>query len=318
MKLTKEIKTAILVISSILLFIWGYNFLKGKDILTNYKTFYVLYDNVEGLATSSPVTLNGLVVGKVNQIEYLADKNKIKVSLQIKGDYPISPTTQVALYQTSPIGGKQLMIIPNFNDKTEAPNESYLISSSKLGVLDKLSDKIIPLEEKVESMIGNADAMLININEVLDPKTKQNIRQSLQNLNEVLTEFNQASKTLNTILAENNKKISATASNLEKTTSNFAVISDSLKKADFTAAIKNLELTLNKAQNIMAGIEKGEGSMGKLFKDDKLYSNFVKTSKEIELLLQDVRLYPTRYVNVSLFGKKNKPYKAPDSTQIKK
>ena len=88
MKITREIKTAILVIASILLFIWGYSFLKGRDLLTDYKTFYVQYDNVEGLVNSAPVTINGLTVGKVSGIKFLDDSGKVQVSLQIKSDFP--------------------------------------------------------------------------------------------------------------------------------------------------------------------------------------------------------------------------------------
>ena len=113
------------------------------------------------------------------------------------------------------------------------------------------------------------------------------------------------------ILSENKLKLNNSFENLDKTTANFAVMSDSLAKANLGQTVKNLEKTLVSLDKIMTGIESGKGTMGKLLKDDALYTNFTKSSKELELLLQDVRLYPTRYINVSLFGKKNKPYKAP-------
>ena len=102
--------------------------------------------------------------------------------------------------------------------------------------------------------------------------------------------------------------------NFNKTSANFAVLSDSLSKLQLGKTVKGLENTLASVDKIMQGLNSGKGTMGKMFKDETLYNNFNKTSKQLELLLQDVRLYPTRYVNVSLFGKKNKPYISPTDT----
>ena len=122
---------------------------------------------------------------------------------------------------------------------------------------------------------------------------------------------------MNSLLAENKSKLNTSFTNLDKTTANFAIISDSLAKANLGKTVKNLEMTLASVDKIMLGIESGKGTMGKLMKDDAMYTNFTKASKELELLLQDLRLYPTRYVNVSLFGKKNKPYVAPEPNEKK-
>jgi phospholipid/cholesterol/gamma-HCH transport system substrate-binding protein len=153
----------------------------------------------------------------------------------------------------------------------------------------------------------------------LDEKTKQNLRSSLENLNATLAEFKQASTSVNQMLAENKTKIASTVSNFDKTSTNLKTMSDSLAKANIGQTVRNLEKTLASVDKIMADMEAGKGTLGKLAKDDALYSNFAKSAKELELLLQDLRLNPTRYVNVSLFGKKNKPYKAPvNDTLIKK
>ena len=133
MKITREIKTAILVIASILLFIWGYSFLKGKDLFTNYKTFYVEYDNVEGLATSAPVTLNGLEIGKVTSITINQNTGKLTVELQLKTDFPISKSSIASIYEPGLIGGRQIAIYPNFNDKTLAVDGQKLQGDVKLG-----------------------------------------------------------------------------------------------------------------------------------------------------------------------------------------
>lgn len=316
MKLSREIKTAILVIASILLFIWGYSFLKGRDLFTNYKNLYVEYVNVEGLTVSSPVTINGLVVGKVNSIVINNETGKIKVEMQINSDFPIKKTSVAEIYAPSPIGGKQIAILPT-KDGQDAVDGDFLVSSSKLGLTDELAKQIEPLKDKITKLLDNANVMLENVNQVLDAKSKENLRNSLANLNETLAQFKGASKEVNEMLAQNKSKISGTMSNVEKASANFSKVSDSLAKANIGQTVKNLEKTLANVDKMMGDMQAGKGTMGKLMNDDAMYNNFTKTSKELELLLQDLRLNPTRYVNVSLFGKKNKPYVAPINDTIK-
>jgi phospholipid/cholesterol/gamma-HCH transport system substrate-binding protein len=321
LKVTKEIKTAILVIASILLFIWGYSFLKGRDLFSNYKTLYVQYDNVEGLAASAPVTINGLIIGKVNSIKIQENSGKLVVELQIKSDFPISKTSEVNIYEPGLIGGKQIQIIPNLKDKNLVQSGGFLKGRIVPGLTALVGEKLTPLQEKIEKMVVSADSLLTNLNTILDAKTKANLKSSLANLDATLAEFKVASKTVNTMLTSNENKITNTMANVEKASNNFSKISDSIAKSNIGQTVKKLETTLASVDKVMADLQSGKGTMGKLLKDEALYSNFNKTSKELELLLQDLRLNPTRYVNVSLFGKKNKPYKAPlieDSTSLKK
>ena len=319
MKITKEIKTAVLVIASILLFIWGYSYLKGRDLLTEYKIFYVQYDNVEGLAISAPVTINGLVVGKVNKITLNNTTGKLVVELQIKTDFPISKSSIVNIYEPGLIGGKQIQIVPNLSDNKLAVTGDNLQGGIKKGLTDLVAEKLTPLQEKVEKLVVTADVFVKNLNSVLVAKTKEKLQNSISNLNETLIELHSATKNVNEVIDENKSKISGAITNINKVTSDFSKVSDSISKANIGKTIKNLEQTLSKVNGILVDVQSGKGSFGKLMNDDALYSNLNKTSKEIELLLQDVRLNPTRYVNVSLFGKKNKPYVAPkiDSLKIK-
>ncbi len=318
MKISREIKTAILVIASILLFIWGYSFLKGRDLFTNYKTFFVQYDNVEGLQNSAPVTINGLVVGKVSKIDFLNNTGKVQVVLQIKSSFPFSKSSIAYIYEPGLIGGKQIMITPNFEDKSVAENGVTLQGGMVPGLTTLVAQKLTPLQDKVEKMVVSADKLLTNVNSILDAKTKEHLKSSIANLDETLAEFKVASGNVNEMLAENKGKINSTMANVNKVSGNFAKISDSIAKVNIGATVKKLEKTLASVDLIMSDVQAGKGTLGKLAKDETLYTNFAKTSKELELLLQDLRLNPTRYVNVSLFGKKNKPYKAPVNDTIKK
>lgn len=311
MKISREIKTAILVIGSLLLFVWGYSFLKGTDLFEEYKTLYVQYDNVEGLTVSAPVTLNGLVIGKVHSIKLDNKTGKLTVELQIKSDFPITRSSMVNLYEPGLIGGKQIQVVPNFDDQTMAKSGDYMNGRIVPGLTALVGEKLTPLQEKLEKAVVSADTLLTNFNTVLDPKTKQNIKLAIANLNETLNEFKGAGSKLNTILSSNSGKLDRTFTNLDKASTDLSQITDSLQKADLGKTVRKLQSTLAEVDAIIAGMNSGKGTLGKLLKDDALYINLTKTSKELEILLEDVRLNPTRYINVSLFGKKNKPYVAP-------
>lgn len=314
MKLTREIKTAILVIAAILIFIWGYSFLKGRDLFNSYTTLYAEYESVEGLAPSAAVTINGLVIGKIEQITINPSNGKLLVEMQIKTDFPISKTSLATIYEPGFIGGKQIAIEPDFSNKTEIENGDKLNGSVRLGMTESLSKKLVPLQDKIEKLLVNADNLIAGINNVLDKNTQENLKKSLAELSKTMEQFHQASAGVNSLVAENKTQISGMVTNFNKISGNFSKISDSLRKADLGKTVKSLNSILAKVNGIMAGLEAGDGSMGKLLKDEAFYNNLSNTSKELELLLQDLRLYPTRYVNISLFGKKNKPYVGPNDT----
>ena len=318
MKITREIKTAILVIASILLFIWGYSFLKGRDLFTNYKTFFVEYKSVEGLASSAPVTLNGLVIGKVSSIKIDENTGVLVVELQLKTDFPISKSSIASIYEPGFIGGKQIAIIPNLDDKTLAVDGQKLQGGVKLGLTDKVGDQLAPLQEKLEKLLGSTEKLISGLNNVLDPKGQQDLKLTLAELSKTIEQFHKVSLSVNTLLDANKTQINGVVTNFNKISGNFSKISDSLEKADLGKSVKNLNATLARVDGIMSGLESGKGSMGKLLNDEAFYQNVKSSTKELELLLQDVRLYPTRYINVSLFGKKNKPYVGPVNDSIPK
>ena len=318
MKITREIKTAILVIASILLFIWGYSFLQGRDLLNTYRMFYVQYDNVEGLSTSAPVTINGLTVGRIMQIKLIPETGKLQVEIQVKSDFPISKSSTIDIYEPGLIGGKQIQIVPNFQDPVMAESGDFFKGRNVPGLTSLVGEKLTPLQEKIEKVAADADLLLKNLNDVLDEKSKANLRESIARLSLVMDEFAKAGKNVNELLDNNQANIDRTMVNLSKTTANFSKFSDTLANANIGQALRNFENSMKGVDKIVTNFDKistdlqgGKGTMGKLLNDDQLYKNLNQTSTELELLLQDLRLNPTRYINVSLFGKKNKPYIAP-------
>jgi len=316
LKITREIKVAVLVILSIVLFYWGFTFLKGRNLFDSSNKLFAVYDNVAGLVVSAPVTINGLNIGKVNTIEMLPD-GKMKVELVITNEeIKIAKSSVAQIMDSGLIGGREIAIINNFSDKNYAQSGDILKTSDKLGLTAELANQIGPVKDKVEILLENANKLIQNLNTTLDASTQQKLKSAIASLEVTMAEFSQTSKSINGILAENKSKLNTTLTNFEKTSGNLNAMSSSLEKADLGATVKKLEATLTSVNGMMANLEQGKGSMGKLLSDDAMYNNLTKTSKELELLLQDLRLNPTRYVNVSVFGKKNKPYTAPTTEPI--
>src|SRR5690606_19390957 len=196
-----------------------------------------------------------------------------------------------------------------------AKNEDTLQSAVRLGMIAKAGGQLAPVQQKVENTLVSADSLLNNFNSLLDAKNKENLSIAIAELTQTMKTLNSASKTLDKMLTVNQQNIDGMMSNLNKTSENFAQISDDLTQADLGKVVQNLESTLANVNKMMADMESGKGTLGKLMKDEAMYNNLAAASKELELLLQDVRLNPTRYINVSVFGKKNKPYVAPEENE---
>lgn len=312
MKISKEVKVALLVLSGILLFIFGFNYLKGQNILGSSRTFYAVYDNVEGLTASTPVTINGLPVGKVIDLGFKGDgSGKLLVTLLVDSEFQFSKNSKAELYETGLIGGKAIAIIPAFDGAEKAKKGSYLEGGVKAGLSELVNQRLTPLQEKMEKMMHSADELLVNLNDVFNDKTKINIKTSIGDLKEIVSNFKETSKSIDVLVVSNKDKLNSTLSNVDNISTNLSKVSDSIAQSNIGKTIKNLESTLQNFDKIIAGLEQGEGSMGKLLKDDAMYNNLTGASKEMKELLEDIKLHPKRYFRI--LSKKEIPYSEPES-----
>ena len=312
MKLSREIKTGIIVIGGILLFVMGFTFLKATPIFNNSKTFYAIYSHVGGLQPGTQISINGFNVGNVNKITFKNGSGKLLVAFSVDSDFEFSKNSIAELYDTGIIGGKGIQINPVFDGAPIAQSGDTLSSNIKPGLTDLLQQKLAPLQSKIEGAVSNADSLLVNFNDVLDEDTKRNLRESIKGLNTTVQSFQSSAATLNTLLADNKNKLDSSITNINTITTNFSVLSDSIAEVGLTNTIRSLESTISNLDKMLAKIEKGEGTLGKLVNNEELYNNLSEASKELDLLLQDFRLNPKRYVNVSVFGKKQKEYEIPE------
>ena len=315
MKLSREVKTGILAIVFCLLAIFGINYLKGSNLLENERVFYAQYPHVGGLAASAPVSINGLNVGKVMEIDLAQDTGILTVKFSIATDFEFSGGSLAKIYSGGLIGGRSLAIIPSYNGAPVAKNGDTLVGELEEGMLDAVSARLVPIEEKVNLTLQELDSLLIGFNNVMDKDSQNALKQAIQNINSTVSSFRSASANLNGLIADNKEKLDRTFTNLDKTTENFAILSDSLAKIEVNAMVRELESTVSKVNGIMTSIENGEGSVGKLLNDNELYDNLAGASGQLEQLLEDMKLNPKRYVHFSLFGKRNKEYEAQEDNQ---
>lgn len=319
MKITKEIKTAILVLSGILLFIFIFNYLKGENLLNSSRKITAIYDNVEGLIPSAAVTINGHKIGKVQDITFTEDgSGKLEVLMLIDSNFKFSKNSTAELYESGLIGGKAIAIVPANDGAENVISGDVLRSEIKPGLTDLVNQRLTPLQQKIEKVMESTDVLLANINSVFDEKTKSNIRGSFSQLEQTIASFESTSNALNALLQDNKTSITTTLDNFSNISENLSEVSSNLAEADLKQTINGLQSTISNFDQLLKNIEKGEGSIGKLMKDEGLYNNLEGALGQMEALLEDMKLNPKRYVHFSLFGKKPKPYSTDDSNNKSK
>jgi phospholipid/cholesterol/gamma-HCH transport system substrate-binding protein len=309
LKLSKEIKTAVLVISGILLFIFIFNYLKGENVFDSSKKISAIYENVEGLAPSAAVTINGHTIGKVQSIEFKGDgSGLLRVTMLISDDFPFSVNSEAQLYEAGLIGGKAIAIIPSFDSSALVQSGDVLRSKVKPGLTDLVNQRLTPLQEKIEKMMVSADQLLINLNEVFDVQSKENIKLSIAELSTTISSFKTTSESLYSLVEDNKPAIGETILNFSKISKDLSSVSESLSESDIDLIMLDLKSTISSFDLLLKNIENGDGSFGKFIKDDRLYVNLQGATKQLEELLNDMKLNPKRYVHFSLFGKKAQQY----------
>lgn len=312
MKYIQEIKVSLIVLGGIVLFLVGFNFLNGTSLLNKENTLYAVYDNVEGLKVGTSVTVNGLMVGKVNAINFLPQSTKLLVTFSLRSDIAFSKNSIAELYEAGLIGGKSIAILPVFDQERALREGDTLPSQQKPGLTDVLSQQIEPLQQKLESVLTKADTLFEGVNEVLNEEGKANLTSTLNDLSKTVNKINALSSTLNDLLGSEENGLANSLQNVNAITQNLNQVSDSLAQANLKGTIAKFEETATQLNLLLYDINSGKGSLGKLMQDEGLYQNLEASTKEVELLLKDLKAHPKRYVHFSLFGKKDTPYQTPN------
>jgi len=330
MKISNETKVGALTAVAITLLILGFNFLKGRSLFKTGNFLVAKYQDTKGIMVSNAVLVNGFQVGNVYEIENEdANLKNILITIKLKGNYNI-PDNSVAVINSNPLGAPSISINMG-NSKTFLHSGDTLITSSSAGLLGDLSNKLGPIGDAAKASLNSLDTVLRNINSIFDPSTKGNLQSVIANMNRTTASLVMSAASIQALLnqqsgaiaqsmqnvnsftknlADNNEKVTKMLSNVEKTTEN-------LSKADIDGSVASLKKAIDNLNGLLDKVSSTDGSLGLLMNDKKLYNNLTNTIRSANILVDDLRVHPKRYVNVSVFGKKDKskPLMAPlDST----
>ena len=286
--------------------VFSYNYLKGINLFEKTRTFKVVYSKVDGLASSNPVTLNGYTIGKVQKINFNPNNTKeLIVDIVIENDVQFSKSSKAELYETGLIGGKAIPIIPDYDNNIMANSGDYLVGTVKPGLTDLVNQIMPQIQLQLEEVMQNAKVVLSNINTLFDEETKESLKSSIDQFSSLTNSLSETSENINNLIKDNSTSIASTVDNLNKTSIKMNEISTSISEVNLNLILTNLDSTVSNLNNLTNQMSKGEGTMGRLIYDAKLFENLDNATKNLEVLIEDIKSNPKRYVHFSIFGKKS-------------
>jgi phospholipid/cholesterol/gamma-HCH transport system substrate-binding protein len=312
MKISNETKIGALAAISIALLILGFNFLKGKTLFERDNRLFAVFDKVEGLTKSNPVTINGLQVGKVAEL-HEKDKNVSGIIVAIDLTKEVNIPKNSLVFVDKAIFGEGTLVIKLGNSNVYATNGDTLSSTANPGLLESVQSSVTPAVNNLNSAIQALEVLIANVNSILDPNTKNNLQIVAANAAASTTALRNMLVAQNGELAQSLKNMQEFTANLNKnndninkSVQNLETATAKLAKADIDAVVKNLQTATGNLNDLTTKINSKEGSLGLLINDKSLYNNLQNSVRSLNILLDDIRVNPKRYVNISVFGKKNK------------
>lgn len=316
MKFTKEIKAGLIAILAIVGFIILFQFMKGKSLFTTDNIFYAKFDNVEGLEASNPVSINGLKVGQVDQIIPITEadgKIHFVVKVTVDDNFEFSKRSTLEIFEPGLMSGKEMRVNLAYGSPM-AKDGDTLKGAFKLSMMNNISSQVGPVKDQLQIVLKRVDSLMMNANAMTDAQNQQAIRALLSSLNRTVTSFESTSQQTNALLANNDPRIQQVLDNAnlatisaKSTIDKYGRVADEVDVQKLNNTIDKLSLTADKLNGIIAGIQNGEGSLGKLTKDEQLYNNLNESSANLNNLILDLKANPKRYLNFSVFGKNSTP-----------
>jgi phospholipid/cholesterol/gamma-HCH transport system substrate-binding protein len=315
-KISNEVKVGATALLTIVVFVWLFNFLKGKDFLKSTAIYYTVYDKVGGLAESSPVEINGYKVGVVRSIGFInAISGRLLVEFSVNKNFKLPKNTVAEIVPVSLLGGMKVQFVYGNGPGTYSVGDTIPGRLAE-SLMDKIDTEILPVKEKISNLIVVLDSVISSVDEIMNPEFKKNFSGTLAHLNSTTA-------SLDKVIGSKEKELAATLDNIKKFTqmlsdnsgkmnktfSNLEAITDTLAAADIYSSVSNLKASLEKSALLMDNLNKGKGSAGQFLTNDTLYTNLTNSLESLNKLLKDMKSNPKRYVHFSVFGKKSTPSK---------
>jgi phospholipid/cholesterol/gamma-HCH transport system substrate-binding protein len=315
-KISNEVKVGVTALITIVVFVWLFTFLKGKDFLKSTAIYYTVYDKVGGLAESSPVEINGYKVGVVRSLDFIDPlSGRLLVVFSVKKGFKLPKNTVAEIVPVSLLGGMKVQFVYGKGPGTYSDGDTIPGRLAE-SLIDKIDTEITPVKEKLTNLIVVLDSVIKSVDEIMNPEFKKNFSGTLAHLNSTTASLDKALGSKEKELASTidninkfTKMLSDNSGKMNKTFSNLETISDTLAASDLYGSVANLKKSLEKTSLLVDNLNKGKGSAGQFLTNDSLYTNLSGSLESLNLLLKDMKANPKRYVHFSLFGKKSTPSK---------
>lgn len=314
-KITKEYKTGLLVIIATFMLVWGINFLKGKNIFETSNHFKTIYGNVDGLAESSIVYINGYKIGYISEIKFNPiHPDRFIVDLSIDEDVLIPKGSNAQIFSIDIMGTRAVRIVPAQN-KVYYSNGDTIAGTTEGDLKEMVSNEIRPLKNKAESLIGQFDSVLVTLQTLFNAQAVENLRNSFSSIRNTIESLERASGAMDTLITSQSSRIAHILGNLDSLTTsmsnsrnritsiidNVDDISGSLAEVNYQALLSDVDSTILMINGIAASIKNGDGSLGLLINDTELYENLAQGTANLEKLTLDFYQNPRKYVHLSAF-----------------
>lgn len=315
MKFSKEIKAGVIALLAVVGFVLLFQFMKGRSLFTTDNIFYAKYDNVEGLTQSSPVSINGLKVGQVDKIiPQTTKEGKIHfvVKITVNNKFEFSKNSPLEIFEPGLMSGKEMRVNLVYGG-VFAKDGDTLMGAYKLGMMGSLSSQVGPVKDQLQNVLHRVDSLMANANLLVDGQNRAEIKALLSNLNKTVGALQTTAGNVNSLVGHNDPKLqkvlddaSLTMQSGKVTLDKYGNLAESIDTKKLNATIANLDVTVGKLNQVISGVDSGQGSLGKLMKDEQLYNNLNAASTNLNSLIEDMKANPKRYINFSVFGKNNK------------
>lgn len=316
MKIKREVRLAVTAIITLVLLIWGINFLKAKDIFERNTVFYALYDQVDGLKVSSAVEYRGYHVGQVTKIQFIGERyDQVLVQFTVGKNLEIPINSKAIIQNTDLMGTKAICLEPG-DSSVYAESGDTLRAHMQKGMLDQVTEQLRPLKNKAELVMVSLDSVLTTVQNIFNSETQTNIEGSLQRMHNTLKNVESASGSLDGLISGESGRISKILDNINSITENlrsnnshiaqgldnFVSITDSLRSADVGKMMGQVNHILGQVDSVVVKINHGAGTLGEVVNDDDLYYGLVSLSDNLDKLLTEFRANPKKFINLSVFN----------------
>lgn len=292
------------MLTSIILFIFGFNYLKGTSLIDRQKTLYAVYEEVDGLLVGANVMINGLSIGNVTELEFLKNSTKILVTLKVKDELNFSSKSTASIYETGVLGGLAISIEPLFDRESIVQTGDTLRSSVRPGLTELINRQIEPLSRQLQSTITSVDSIFSGASSVLNKQTQLNIKESIEVLTSAINSINNSAYIIEGTLTEKNDKISKTIDNIESISENLSKVTKELNEFGLSNVLVDLKESTEGINSVIQNLNSDSSSLGKLINKDELYENLNSSIISLNNLIDDINENPKKYVHFSIFGRK--------------